>query len=898
LQGAPLAPTRLNMNSTAIRRWACVLCTSLGLVVAVSAYAAQSAPKIDPNVVRALDTGLAGASWHGTPRPGRAPVIVELDRVADVSAIAAIAGAGATLTYVQGKPLAYNRFVPVEVTHASLATLVALPFVKRVTFGGPRGLRPLDQSAKLIRLADARGARPKLGYLTGQGVLIADMDSMIDPFAPALFKGDAGYYDWIDVDGDGVFTPGVDAIDLNRNGVADPKETAVLLRAQTVNYQGQAIVGARSSGFDPGIDFLYIDTNGNGKRDYGTAAGFSDKTPAFGEPLFVPDDVNKNGKLDVGERVVRLGTSKIRKIFVYLDYPPYSVNHVYVRGVDLSSTKVDYTGGTLEGLPDALHATGVATILLGDVPLVGRRWVGIAPDAELEVAWDVESNYVSTRDFTWAMQDKPDVALFEESAWNAVPLDGSDALSQMIDTAVTTDRVTVTCPTGDQGAARKHAHADVAAAEETTLPFDLPAEDQSGEGPLIEVDVSVNVRGGTPQAITLHGPTGDDINLAHSGPGSLSTGGAYYATQQVTSRGTAFYDVLLYVSPTVNDEALPVGTWNLDVTGSASAALTVDGYLQDDKSGFGVGAAWDPSVATNASTIGFPSVADDCIAVNASPDHVGSPSTPWYDMDYSEFDVPPGTNETQGQIRAYSPRGPRIDGVMKPDVTAPDNPWVATEHLASLPYPYGSYFVFGGTSGASPHVTATAALLAQAGIRGEAARDAIRSGAIVDKDTGKVPNADYGWGRLDAAGALGVTADGVDPSVTITVKPAKPTVADKTVELIPNAQANDGNNAALEAKWDDGYDGTWDTSYAAIAPHAFALPGVGRYPFKVRVRNASGHVAEAVAWVTVTSASPASDQGASGCGCRTAPADREDGGAGILALGLIACFIERRRRGA
>ena len=70
--------------------------------------------------------------------------------------------------------------------------------------------------------------------MTGDGVLIGDVDSIADIYHPTYFKGDAGYYDWIDVNGDGVLTPGVDAIDLNRNGQVDPGETIrEVVRAET-----------------------------------------------------------------------------------------------------------------------------------------------------------------------------------------------------------------------------------------------------------------------------------------------------------------------------------------------------------------------------------------------------------------------------------------------------------------------------------------------------------------------------------------------------------------------------------------------------------------------------------------------------------------------------------------
>ena len=874
------------------RRWVLGVTVSfLGVFSGGSAVAATGIA-IDPSIVRTLDTGLLGAFQKATPRPGEATVLVELDHVATATDLAMIARTGVKLATIDGRPLAWDRFVPVDVTKASLAALAKLPFITRVSSPGPRGPLPLDQSAKLIRLADARGARPDLDSLTGEGVLIADMDSLVDPFEPAFFKGDAGYYDWIDVDGDGVFTPGTDAIDLDKNGAADSSEVAVAILSRMVTYYGTDTGARASTAFDPSVDFLYIDTNGNGARDYGAANGFDDTTPAFGEPMFVPDDVDRNGKLDVGERVVRLGTSKFRNIYVNLNYPPYTASHVFQRGVDLSATKTDYSHGALEGFPDAFHATGVNTILVGDVPLVGRRWVGIAPDAEVDVVWDTDQTQMGMpiKGFTWAMKENPDVALFELAVWTGMPLDGTDALSTMIDTAVTKNNLTATCPTGDQGSARKHAHADVAASQQASLAFDLPAKTKGGAGPLTYVEVSVNVRGGTPEALTINGPNGESTSFSNVVPGTFNTGDSYYTSSQITKRGTAFYDLIIYQDTSQKQPALPTGTWHVDVT-APSSAITVDAYVADDKSSWAEGAAWDESIATNAATIGVPSTADHCIAINAAPDHVAAADAPWYDLSfYVEYDVPPNYVETQGQIRAYSPRGPRIDGVMKPDVTAPDNPWTANPTLPNAKWPYGSYSVFGGTSGASPHATATAALLAQAGIRGDAARDAMRAGAIVDSDTGAVPNGDYGYGRLDAAGALGVKTAGVDPSVTLTVSPANPKVGD-AITLVANAKANDGNDAALQAKWDDGYDGTWDTTYAAIAPHPINVTALGKYPFKVRVRNASGHVAEAVLWVDVADASSSGG----GCGCRTTPSNSELGFSGVM-LGLALVARRARRR--
>jgi MYXO-CTERM domain-containing protein len=857
---------------------------SLLLVASWSAAAPVGRVKLDPNVTRAIATGVAGAWQHGPPRPGRAKVLIELEQEADAAALATLEQAGAQLSRADGKILSYRRFVPATVDAAAATALAALANVRRISAAPARGPLPLDRSAQLLRLDDARGARPDLDFVTGQGVLIGDVDSMVDPFHPTFFKGDAGYFDWIDVDKDGVFTPGTDAVDLDGNGKAGPDEIGLLLAAATIDdYHGDQVVPARPSGFDPSIDWIYLDSNGNRQRDYGAANGFDDTTPALGEPLFVPDDVNRNGKLDPGEKLVRLGTSKFRAIDVDLSYPK-SVQHTFTRGVDLAATQINYSDGQIEGFSDAFHATGVNTILVGDVPLVGRRWVGMAPDAEVVVAWNVPNDVLPIDGVVWALGQHPNVMLYEMAPWTAVPLDGSDGLSTLVDSSTTDDNVTNTCPTGDEGSARKHAAALLLAGASVTLPFDLPAHAKTSATPLRYVDLSLDVQGGTPARLTLTGPNGDSYDLLSAPIGSLMSGSQYYATAQTTSRNLWFADVILYAfngNGTV-PKPFDVGTWTLTVTGDANNAITVDAYLADDQSTWAVGAAWDATIATDRSTVGVPSVADHCIAVNAQPDHLETPSEPWFHFYYDVYDVPMGYADMDKSIRAYSPRGPRIDGVIKPDVTAPDNPWTATEHDMGSMIPYGSFRVFGGTSGASPHVTGVAALLAQAGITGDAARDAIRSGAQVDDLTGTIPNGDYGYGRLDAAGALGMKTAGSDVTVTLSFKPAHPTVGQK-LQLIAAP-----SDPSAQAKWDDGYDGSWDTGWAAVAPHVVTPRKPGVYSYKVRVRNASGHVAEAVTTVKVGPTPK-------GCGCHVGQAEGNPA-SGVLLLLLILGVSLRRNR--
>jgi hypothetical protein len=220
----------------------------------------------------------------------------------------------------------------------------------------------------------------------------------------------------------------------------------------------------------------------------------------------------------------------------------------------------------------------------------------------------------------------------------------------------------------------------------------------------------------------------------------------------------------------------------------------------------------------------------------------------------------------------------------------------------------GAVWPFGGTSGSVPHAAGITALMAQIGIRGDAAADALRKNARVDGITEALPNADWGYGRMNAAAAMGGVFDGKRPSVSLQVAPAAPVVGD-AITVTPVASSDDGDAIAIEARWDDAYDGTWETPYAPLAAHtipARTTPGVARV--KVRARNASGRITETVARIEVKDAPvepPPSDAGPTngddggsdggGCGCDHAGRTTR---LAIGALSVIACatMLARRRR--
>ncbi|MBK9260526.1 MAG: S8 family serine peptidase [Polyangiaceae bacterium] len=79
-------------------------------------------------------------------------------------------------------------------------------------------------------------------------------------------------------------------------------------------------------------------------------------------------------------------------------------------------------------------------------------------------------------------------------------------------------------------------------------------------------------------------------------------------------------------------------------------------------------------------------------------------------------------------------------------ISAPDDPITAGFREGEQ----ASGLIYGGTSGASPHVAGAAALLLQAhpDWTGADVHEAIRNGALVDEHVGNAPNDDFGYGKL------------------------------------------------------------------------------------------------------------------------------------------------------
>jgi subtilisin family serine protease len=386
-----------------IARTVSLLCFGALVTGSASAAPKKSAP------LRWIADAHSGRSAFSLPSPTRAfavgksvPLTLTFQSAvtnADIDAIEARGG-----RVIRTSRMRATRYLSVEVDPKAIDAFDDVANLERIDLDGSffRSPRPADPTASTVSAVETWGRRDKSDRaLTGQGITICDIDSGIDPFHPLFFRADGGGFDWIDVDNDGRFTPSVDAVDLGTGA-----KTVEFMNGVVANYwDATPRWETEDEAYDPSFDYLYVDENGNGKRDAGKSKGFTEDSPTYGERLLVPDDANENGKLDVGERLIALKTSKI-KVF----------NHggrKYERGQDLIAAKWDLTMD---------HGVGAASVLAGG-QLGFSPLVGMAPDAELIMATDTDGTRQKQM-LDFCVDQGARVVLHEYAPWVGFHLDG------------------------------------------------------------------------------------------------------------------------------------------------------------------------------------------------------------------------------------------------------------------------------------------------------------------------------------------------------------------------------------------------------------------------------------------------------------------------------------------
>ncbi len=704
-----------------------------------------------------------------------------------------------------GRPRHVGSLYPIDASGAVLGELAGLGWHVEI---GPRRAEPTTHVTGTeigTWAAQARGDVPFAGP-TGRGITILDVDSAIDVFHPHFFHADGGAFEWIDVDGDGVLTPGIDAIDTDLDGEVAENEVLVLM-----DYAWFRPTGPLSreyhegdAQFDPAFDYVFVDFDGNGRRDYGSDEGYDETTPGYGEAMFLPDDADGNGEIDVHERVILLGTSRIAAVKRGAE--------IWHRGVDLIEVQRD-------SVANAYHATGVNGILVGGQDRVFRAHRGLLPDAEIVVSASFILETYSTdavEAIAWGVDEEDaDVVLWEFGQWIETSMDGSNAIDLAVSESVASG-VPHVCPAGNLGDSGKHA-----VSEGAPIAFDVNVPAVVGmyylSGFTIDVhwlDPSVEL------TCTLRDP--DDAELVIE-PDTEQDWGANTVTSSRfdSPAGTATLSTSV-ANPTFNTPG--AGIWTLECTHDGPD-MVVHAYLDDPLTVWDRGAVFVDEELS--STMTSPATADGCIVT-------------------TNYQLQNPYNVEAGELDLRAGHGPRIDGGKSVDISAPSDAYTPYPSVVDDPDNtevqlfQNNYRMFSGTSGAGPHVTSAVAQLLEVDPAATPAEIAerLQAGAATDEFVGReVPDDGWGFGKLRVFRSL----YGEDP-------PEAPdyVASDLGVAFEPGAgectirvSIDDATWDLPLARWDDDYDGTWDSEFVEGSERALVVDS-DTTTYAVRVEYASG----------------------------------------------------------
>lgn len=787
------------------------------------------------------------------------PIVVELSHRPSPSDVARLEALGVTIDRARnGRALGQGNRVAARVRADRVDAALRDPSVVRLALDGrPFEIpRPLDLTTRMVGVdAVHRKATFGDGALRGAGVTVCDIDAGIDALHPMFFRADGGLFEWVDEDRNDRLDPEVDTIELDGERYVLRALNGIVSRSN----DPAPLFGSESPDLDLKLDYLYADINDDGVRNVGSMFGFNEDSPSLGEPLYVVDDVDGDDIADADEKLVALGTPKLRAFRVGDD--------VYRRGENLVDAPWE---------PAMQHGNGAAGVMVGGQAGY-RAFTGVAPDADLVIATDP----MGGREFamtSFCIDEGARVVLHEYAPWITFHLDGSSDVEQLIDETVHEGIVHVN-PAGNLSGSDKGYRGTLPGSGSVQIPIEVPEASPSF--------IILTLLWRDPDRaldLKLTSPAGQVARIS-TGSSTFETtieGYVVDGTVERSPRGTMKVDLYMYSADIVGP--IPSGTWSLDVTDESDSdePMPLYGFVFDDKSGWGKGVRF-ASGASEAHLIGWPATADLGIAVAA---HTGHP-----------FD-----GDASGGRARYSGRGRRIDGEPILWISAPDNPIVPSK-AADRPL---SYMVYGGTSGASPHVAGAAALLLAYEPELSAVDVRLRLGdtAAFDEATGPVPNDDFGHGKLDVHRALfGESAlEGVAPTLEV-----------EDIEMAPGARViplrvsdPDDYARSVVLELDEDYDGTYETTLSSPSL-SVSYPKLGRHVLKLRATDASGRSDATLLRIDVRSApepnqiegeEPSDETHAAGGGCTVlaSAAPKPSFPAAMLALTLGATIMRRRRR--
>ena len=575
------------------------------------------------------------------------------------------------------------------------------------------------------------------------------------------------------------------------------------------------------------------------------------------------------GDVDTGVDFTRadfndaLGKTRIQYIWDQTDVGGPNPS-TFAYGSEWTKSDIDNAPGSVRERDTNGHGTTVAGVLVGSGELTGcaqpaYRFAGVAPLAQfIAVKTDLSDagiidgvNYVFQK--AAALGKNAVVNLSVGSSFG--PHDGSSPFSSAVSALTGPGRIVVASAGNSQGTP---IHGKLTTTSTTvgtdrftfTIPSYAPAAGAFNDyvvisgwydpassytirvkGPNVTDTLSVGFGQLSDRNLVVSGGKGGRLLVANQAPA-----GGYPGTAKGRQFEVELYDTLATSAPRN-------GTWEIDVVsnGAANIGKRVDIWVY--ASTFGASALTASVVGglDNTTMVGEPDDGDSVFAVAAH-----ATKTVWGSCANGGCGY--GSPPPLGSIAPFSCVGPRRDGVLKPEISAPGF-GVATTHstnAAAIGFcadaDDGVHEVEAGTSFSSPHVAGAAALFLeyQPNSSPSKVKKSFEAHTRTDGFTGAVPNSTWGYGKLD----IYSTIDHIAPTASI-VAPAGgesyPANSSQTITW----SASD-NIAVTSVNLDLSTDGgaTYPTPIAAgianTGSYNWTVPGTPSTTARVRVTARDG----------------------------------------------------------
>ena len=432
---------------------------------------------------------------------------------------------------------------------------------------------------------------------------------------------------------------------------------------------------------------------------------------------------------------------------------------------------------------------------------------------------------------------------------NLGPHDGTSDLEQGLNQLVGPGKVIVSS-SGNERSTQQHGHL-VSTVALDSLTFLVPA--YTGSAGLDYFLLDGWHEGSDSYAVTVVSPTG----IVH---GPVAKGNFYISTNSADGRvyiendiiTTNNNDVNLYieVSDLLGNPRPRAGGWSVRIT---PIAVFTAGHVHF-WSYSNLSPSYPDGIFTTKfdpdMTIGSPATADSLISVGG---HITR--TSWF----SSAPLLPGPwafvpAETMGELGTFSGIGPRRDGVIKPDLTAPGSAiasalsttWVAggaaAGWQATLAVDDGKHAVLQGTSMAAPHVSGAVAMMLQQNptlnpsqVRAILTANTRHDGPVLAG--GAVPNKFFGFGKLDLTNVV-PDFDPVLPTVAVARPNGGETFIIGSQDTVRWNAADNVGVTAVDVEYSTDNGTNWIPVVAGLANsgrYMWVIPNTATATAKVRV---------------------------------------------------------------